>query len=83
MDSELTFWEESTSASEWGEIASLNGFTKTLQFNAQKCKFMLLDLIYRHSNQFSNPATLFEMYISLVCPNLEYASQVWKPYKVG
>jgi len=83
MDSELTFWEESTSASEWGEIASLNGLTKTLQFNAQKCKFMLLDLIYRHSNQFSNPVTPFEMYISLVCPNLEYASQVWKPYKVG
>ena len=23
------------------------------------------------------------MYISLVCPNLEYASQVWSPYKVA
>ena len=27
--------------------------------------------------------SLFQMYISLVCPNLEYASQVWSPYKVG
>ena len=23
------------------------------------------------------------MYILLVCPNLEYASQVWNPYKAG
>ena len=32
--------------------------------------------------QFSTPASLFQMYISLVHPNLEYASQVWNPYKV-
>ena len=32
--------------------------------------------------QFSTPASLFQMYISLVHPNLEYASQIWNPYKV-
>ena len=43
----------------------------------------LLGLIYRRFYQFSTPASLFQMYISLVRPNLEYASQVWSPYKVG
>ena len=43
----------------------------------------LLGQIYRRFYQFSTPASLFQMYILLVCPNLEYASQVWSPYKVG
>jgi len=43
----------------------------------------LLGLIYCCFYQFSTPASLFQMYISLVCPNLEYASQVWNLYKVG
>ena len=43
----------------------------------------LLGLIYRRFYQFSTPASLFQMYISLVRLNLEYASQVWNPYKVG
>ena len=43
----------------------------------------LLGLIYRRFYQFSSTESLFQMYISLVRPNLEYASQVWSPYKVG
>ena len=33
----------------------------------------LLGLIYRHFYRFSTPTSLFQMYISLVHPNLEYA----------
>ena len=43
----------------------------------------LLGLIYCCFYQFSTPTSLFQMYISLVRPNLEYASQVWSPYRVG
>ena len=39
-----------------------------------------IGLIYRY---FSNSESLFQMYISLVRPHLEYASQVWNPYKAG
>jgi hypothetical protein len=43
----------------------------------------ILGLIYRRFYQFSSSESLFQMYISLVCPNVEYASQVWNPYKIG
>ena len=43
----------------------------------------LLALIYCCLYSFSTLASLFQMYISLVCPNLEYTSQVGNPYKVG
>ena len=43
----------------------------------------LTGLIYRRFYQHSNPESLFQMYISLVRPHLEYASQIWNPYKHG
>ena len=45
----------------------------------------LIGLIYRRFYQCSNSERLFQMYISLVRPHLEYryASQVWNPYKTG
>ena len=43
----------------------------------------ILGLVYRRFYQYSSSESLFQMYISLVRPNLEYASQVWSPYKVG
>ena len=39
----------------------------------------LLGLIYHRFYQFSTPGSLFQMHISLVHPNLEYASQVLEP----
>ena len=43
----------------------------------------LIGQICRRFYQFSNSESLFQMYISLVRPHLEYASQVWNPYKHG
>ena len=40
-------------------------------------------LEYCRIYQYSSSESLFQMYIFLVRPNLEYASQVWSPYKVG
>jgi hypothetical protein len=42
----------------------------------------ILGLIYRRFYQFSSSESLFQMYISLVRPNVEYSSQVWNPYKI-
>ena len=43
----------------------------------------ILGLVYRRFYQYSSSESLIQMYISLVHSNLEYASQVWSPYKVG
>ena len=43
----------------------------------------LIGLIYRRFYQCSNSESLFQMYVSLVRPHLEYASQVWNTYKTG
>ena len=43
----------------------------------------LTGLIYRRFYQHSNPESLSQMYISLVRPHFEYASQIWNPYKHG
>ena len=43
----------------------------------------ILGLIYRRFYQFSSSESLLQMYISLVRPNVEYASQVWSPYRIG
>ena len=43
----------------------------------------LTGLIYRRFYQCSSPESLLQMYISLVRPHLEYASQVWNTYKTG
>ena len=43
----------------------------------------LTGLIYRCFYQCSSPESLLQMYISLVRPHLEYASQVWNTYKTG
>ena len=40
----------------------------------------LLGLLYRRFYQQSEPETLLKLYISLVRPHLEYASQVWSPH---
>ena len=42
----------------------------------------ILGLIYRRFYQFSSSESLLQMYLSLVRPNVEYASQVWSPYKI-
>jgi hypothetical protein len=43
----------------------------------------LLGLIYRRFYQYSTSESLFQMFIALDRPTLEYASQVWSPYNVG
>ena len=43
----------------------------------------ILGLLYRQFYDNVDPATLKQLYISLVCPHLEYASQVWDPYLNG
>ena len=40
----------------------------------------LLGLIYRKFYFHSNTFTLLKLYVSLVCPLLEYACQVWNQY---
>ena len=40
----------------------------------------LLGLLYRRFYQQSEPETLLKLYMSLVRPYLEYASQVWSPH---
>ena len=40
----------------------------------------LLGMIYRRFSKHSSPDTLLHLYESMVCPHLEYASQVWDPY---
>ena len=43
----------------------------------------ILGLLYRQFYNNANPATLKQLYISLVRPHLEYAAQVWDPYLQG
>ena len=43
----------------------------------------ILGLLYRQFYNNTNPATLKQLYISLVRPHLEYAAQVWDPYLQG
>jgi hypothetical protein len=41
----------------------------------------MLGFIKRMARDFQDPYTLKSLYISLVRPNLEYASCVWNPYR--
>ena len=43
----------------------------------------ILGLLYRQFYNNANPATIRQLYISLVRPHLEYASQLWDPYLQG
>lgn len=40
----------------------------------------LLGLIYRRYYNYTDPSILLQMYLTLVRPHLEYASQVWSPH---
>ena len=44
--------------------------------NARK----ILGLLYRHFYNNSSSETLWQLYLSLVRPHLEYAAQLWDPY---
>ena len=57
-------------------LSSDLSWTQHINNTCTKAK-KLLGLMYRRFYHFSTPASLFQMYISLVRPNLEYASQVW------
>ena len=63
-------------------LSSDLSWTQNIQSTCGKVR-KLIGLIYRHFYQCSNSESLFQMYISLVCPHLEYANQVWNPYKTG
>ena len=58
---------------------------KTFVCKGKKTPLPHLSSLFNY--QFSNRESLFQMYISLVHPNLEYASQIWSlyacSYKVG
>ena len=43
----------------------------------------ILGLIHRQFYNNSSSATLMQLYLSLVCPHLEYACQLWDPYTQG
>ena len=43
----------------------------------------LLGMLYRRFYAHSNSDALFQLYLSLVRPHLEYASSVWSPYRAG
>ena len=42
----------------------------------------LIGLLYRQFSTYSAPETLLQLYISLVRPHLEYASQIWSPHLI-
>ena len=41
---------------------------------------MLLGLLYRRLCKHAEPSALFQLYLSLARPHLEYASDVWDPH---
>ena len=43
----------------------------------------ILGLLYRQYYNNADPATIKKLYISLVRPHLDYASQLWDPYLQG
>ena len=43
----------------------------------------LLGILYRRFYTHSNSDALFQLYLSLVRPHLEYGSSVWSPYRTG
>ena len=63
-------------------LSSGLSWTQHIQSTCGKAR-KLISLIYQHFYQCSNSESLFQMYISLVRPHLEYASQVWNPNKAG
>jgi hypothetical protein len=40
----------------------------------------LIGMLYRKFYKNAQPATLLQLYVSFICPHLEYCSAVWDPY---
>ena len=56
--------------------------TRHIQSLCSKAR-KLIGLIYCRFYQHSSPKSLLQMYLTLVRPHLEYASQVWNTSKIG
>ena len=42
----------------------------------------LIGMLYRRFYKWSSSNALLQLYLSLICPHLEYATQVWSPHQL-
>ena len=56
-------------------------FTEHIEHIVNKANYRVLGFVCGTSTEFKNASTLRNLYLSLVCPILNFASPIWSPHK--